>query len=470
MPAVLKMLGYPYNISRSALQSVGAPHAWPPILAALGWLVDLLKYSEAAMDAEGEVDNGFETDAGEKMFFEYLQEGYALFLRGEDDLSPLEERIAFTFEAKNSSLQSDIASLSAANDELSKEHTSLTDGLTPLQTARRNNDDLISDQGKFEKHIADLHEHRKKVTTRLEAEQHESAERHAELAALSREIAVHKETIAAQELTPADVQRMHSEKTHLESELSLLGKQKDTLSKQLWEEELATSRAIDRLEGKVQQANNCSLRLHLVPSDAKNARGVSHEIALNKSQLTSDPSSLVSLNPSSELLPALQRVKAATASEVAAAQDTLLQSEVTATRREESGHERADQLSNLKAALAKLEKEEKQLRDEHAASLADRKAETERLEEQIKRAKSVNGQEVAASAADLSTLQKEYDDFKAHAAAGRERMYSQLVSSIDMLTLHKENIENQLLGLKKHCGAKMDSLNQSLRDEAVEVA
>ena len=135
VPAVLKMLGYPYNISRSALQSVGAPHAWPPILAALGWLVDLLKYSEAAMDAEGEVDNGFETDAGEKMFFEYLQEGYALFLRGEDDLSPLEERIAFTFEAKNSSLQSDIASLSAANDELSKEHTSLTDGLTPLHLA-----------------------------------------------------------------------------------------------------------------------------------------------------------------------------------------------------------------------------------------------------------------------------------------------------------------------------------------------
>ena len=76
----------------------------------------------------------------------YLSEGYALFLRGEDDLSALEERIAFTFEAKNSSLRSDINSLAAANDELSKEHRSLTEGLTPLQQAKSNNDDFKSDQ------------------------------------------------------------------------------------------------------------------------------------------------------------------------------------------------------------------------------------------------------------------------------------------------------------------------------------
>ena len=47
LPQVLKALGYPYNISKSALQSVGAPHAWPTLLAALAWLVDLLNYYEA---------------------------------------------------------------------------------------------------------------------------------------------------------------------------------------------------------------------------------------------------------------------------------------------------------------------------------------------------------------------------------------------------------------------------------------
>ena len=465
VPAVLKLLGYPNNISRSALASVGAPHAWPPILAALSWLVDLLKYSEAVQMAESDPNNDWASDgdAGERMFFEYLAKGYALFLKGEDDLSPLEEQIAFTFESKNASLRSDIQSLSAANEELSNEHKGYTEGPTPLQYAKAQNADFKSDQAKFEKHIADLHEHRKKVTARLAGLQAECTERQTELAGLMQEITMHKETIAAQELTPTDVERMHSEKEHLEAELSGLAKQKDTLAKQLWEEELATSRAVDRLETKVQQANNCSLRLHLIPKSAKNAKGYNHEISLNKSKLTADPSALVGpLDSAGHLQPSLQRVKAATAAEVTQAQDALLESESALTRRDEQSQERAEQLASLKAQLAKLEREEKELRDEHAAELAERKAETERLEEMIRKAKSANGQEVTASSNELQSLQKEFDDFTSHAAAARERMYSQLVSSIDMLTLHKENIENQLAGLKKHCSAKMDQLQTAI--------
>ena len=116
------------------------------------------------------------------------------------------------------------------------------------------------------------------------------------------------------------------------------------------------------------------------------------------------------------------------------------------------------------------------------------------------------------SSAERIALQKEYNEFKSTAAASRERMYSQLVSSIDMLTLHKENVEAQvpphtfppartyraawprlathqfrlslscesrgpshfvwwqLAGLKKHCAAKMDSLISSLREEPVDLA
>ena len=95
---------------------------------------------------------------------------------------------------------------------------------------------------------------------------------------------------------------------------------------------------------------------------------------------------------------------------------------------------------------------------------------TEALEEKLRRAKSVNGQEVAASSAELTGLQKEHDEFKVTAAAARERMYSQLVSSIDMLTLHKEDVENQLDGLKKYCKEKEEALAPLLDEGAVELA
>ena len=52
------------------------------------------------------------------------------------------------FEAKNSSLRADIAALTQANDELTKEHHGLTDGPTPLQAAQQSNADYRSDQAR----------------------------------------------------------------------------------------------------------------------------------------------------------------------------------------------------------------------------------------------------------------------------------------------------------------------------------
>jgi kinetochore protein NDC80 len=202
VPVVLKLLGYPFNIQKTALQSVGAPQTWPKILAALSWLVDLLRYAEAVSEAESDGLDGFDVDAGERMFLDYLQKGYALFLSGQDDMSSLEEQIAFTFESKNASLHKDIEALTAANAELSREHAVHTARPSPLEAEKKTNDDLRSDQHKFEKHIADLHEHRTKVSARLQAVRAEAAERQAELAALVSENGAHRETIAAQELTP----------------------------------------------------------------------------------------------------------------------------------------------------------------------------------------------------------------------------------------------------------------------------
>jgi kinetochore protein NDC80 len=45
VPAMFKRLRYPFNISKSHLQAVGSPHAWPSLLAALVWLTELLQVS-----------------------------------------------------------------------------------------------------------------------------------------------------------------------------------------------------------------------------------------------------------------------------------------------------------------------------------------------------------------------------------------------------------------------------------------
>ena len=42
IPNLFKNFRYPFQISKKGLSSVGAPHTWPAMLAALVWLVDLL--------------------------------------------------------------------------------------------------------------------------------------------------------------------------------------------------------------------------------------------------------------------------------------------------------------------------------------------------------------------------------------------------------------------------------------------
>jgi kinetochore protein NDC80 len=52
IPYILKALRYPFQISPKSLLSVGSPHTWPPVLAALVWIVDLLTYEYTLQDSD----------------------------------------------------------------------------------------------------------------------------------------------------------------------------------------------------------------------------------------------------------------------------------------------------------------------------------------------------------------------------------------------------------------------------------
>jgi kinetochore protein NDC80 len=54
MRAYMKSLGYPFSISKSSLAAVGSPHAWPSLLAATLWVVQVVEYTEAVEALEPE--------------------------------------------------------------------------------------------------------------------------------------------------------------------------------------------------------------------------------------------------------------------------------------------------------------------------------------------------------------------------------------------------------------------------------
>jgi SMC interacting uncharacterized protein involved in chromosome segregation len=58
VPVLLKMIGYPIAVNKSALQSIGAPHTWPTLLGALHWMAEAIRIDELSLAEEAAFAGG----------------------------------------------------------------------------------------------------------------------------------------------------------------------------------------------------------------------------------------------------------------------------------------------------------------------------------------------------------------------------------------------------------------------------
>lgn len=458
LPNVLRLLGYPATVSKSALSAVSVPHRWPQLLAVLTWLVDLAKYIEAVTEAEARPD--FDCDEGNKMFLEYLTQGYKLWLSGQDDLSASDQQMEFFFDAKNKSLNRDVEALQAANTEQVSQLEELTTGETPLQAAQTWNENLRSDTAKFEKHAAKLEEYCDKMTERVASAETSLTTRHKELDMLKTEIEMCKGTIASQEVSPVEVQRMGEERKRLEAELAQLKESKEALNKQKWDAEVAHKAQLDRLEAQVQQANKSEMRLKSAFPDGR--KGESSVLQLQPQLLTSGSGSILSVDVSSVLKPEMLRIKASIAEKMAAAQDELLQAEEQETASEEARVERLEELQRRTAELGRLDKEEALEREQHRRDLEACTHETETIREQIVSARSKAGSSLRESQQQLAALHKEYDELVHESEKARKKLFDQVSAVVDTLLTHKDQLARQLNDLLHHADASAKKLEHYL--------
>ena len=463
VPVIFKALGYKFNIGKAALQTVGASHTWPQLLAAIAWLVELINYSEVALVQDA--GDGFDNDDVNKILFDYLARAYQMFLAGEDDTSELEDQLAMMIESKTSSVKQDIEMLAAANEGLGKEVRDLTTGETPLQRAKAINTELLADQEKFSKHYKDLSNYHAKISAQLEKNTEELGASEAELAQIKQEIEAAKETISKQQYKPEDVKRMRSEQTELERELKLVKEQKSAADQQLYDTSQKLNRKLEQLDDAVQKANTSSRGLKMIPADAEHARGRCYMIELHKQHLASRPDELLSIELQKELMPAVQGRKAALQKELFAKQDECVKAEEAAVKSEEEANECTEKLQAQKTALDRLEKEEAALRKQLSGEMEERNKAIEVLQERIIAARTTNTTGASSDFGrqkQIDALHAEYEEFKATSHAEREKMYNDLVSALSMVTEHKEQIQAQINDLKEYCLGKVELLQPML--------
>ena len=132
----MQSLGYPFNISKTALYAVGSPHTWPGLLAAVTWLIELLTYDEEVSatkemeEEEGQKDEEEDLEKlgqnSDKAFFSYLGDAYTAFLSGDDNTyTALEEDLVQNFQAGNVGVERELGRLADENEALQGENDEL---------------------------------------------------------------------------------------------------------------------------------------------------------------------------------------------------------------------------------------------------------------------------------------------------------------------------------------------------------
>lgn len=169
--AMFKHLGYPSQISKANISAAGTPHAWPSLLAALCWLIELLTYDEAAQEGQlQQAEDEMEEESGmsDKAFYSYLSTAYALFLSGEDaKYAELEEQFVNTFESKNVLLRDEIYSMEQRNVNVSNEIEEVQSRRALLPELEAKKKDYQKDLGKFQQLIEQLEKHKEQLDQKV---------------------------------------------------------------------------------------------------------------------------------------------------------------------------------------------------------------------------------------------------------------------------------------------------------------
>jgi SMC interacting uncharacterized protein involved in chromosome segregation len=141
-------------------------HAWPSLLAMLSWMVELIQCCDELSNQQSggpmEMENVAgaaplaDSQAAEKIFFDYLCKTYKIFLAGSDNFDAMITDLGASFERKNESTLADTADLAQVVEQLESQLQSLTKEEPPLSKAQREKGIYLGDIDKFKKFISHL--------------------------------------------------------------------------------------------------------------------------------------------------------------------------------------------------------------------------------------------------------------------------------------------------------------------------
>ncbi|CAM4429516.1 unnamed protein product, partial [Caretta caretta] len=264
IPKVFKELGYPFPWPKSSMYTMGAPHVWPQVAAALVWLIDCIKIysvmrdnSDVLVDAQcwsGEAKDEIVVNkdlyyincSSDNLLMEYTEKCYDHFMNGGDAFeemdAELQAKLNEVFKVDHSKVKTLEAENKRLNEEIARLEREKESKPDRLEMLRKLKASLQADVEKYQAYMTNLESHSAVLDQKLHSltEACEASELEAEM--MKQENARLQHTVDNQLYTAVDIERINHEKDELQQTINKLTKELETERQQLWAEELKYAR------------------------------------------------------------------------------------------------------------------------------------------------------------------------------------------------------------------------------------
>nr|XP_044630391.1 kinetochore protein NDC80 homolog isoform X2 [Equus asinus] len=262
VPRIFKDLGYPFALSKSSMYTVGAPHTWPHIVAALVWLIDCIK-----------------------LFLDYTIKCYESFMTGADSFeemnAELQSKLKDLFNVDASKLESLAAKNKALNEQIAKLEQEREKEPNRLESLRKLKASLQADVQKYQAYMSNLESHSAILDQKLSGLDEEISRVEIECETMKQENTRLQNIVANQKYSVADIERINHERNELQQTINKLTKDLEAEQQQLWNEELKYARGKEAIETQLAEYHKLARKLKLIPKGAENSKGYDFEIKFN---------------------------------------------------------------------------------------------------------------------------------------------------------------------------------------------
>lgn len=460
--AMFKQIGYPCQISRANITAAGTPHAWPYLLAALVWLVDLLEYEELLGPggfgtSHADPSERDERAATQTAFYSYLSQAYALFMVGEDDrYAELEEKFVHGFESRNLLIKDEIVALEQRNLMLAGEIEQVERRRLQLPELERKKKEFLADLAKYQTMVDQLDLKRSQWGNKVANRQAESENLVASIQTTTAEIAELRNTIANQEISPEDVRRMLADHERIEAQLREAAQLKSAALEKLRQTQEQMVARLNALGDATREYNRTAEELKLVPVTARNSRG--RNLLLEVDLKAQRGQELIKTDVRATLLPPLQAIRREIADMVQSYKADLLRERETLDEVSAKVSEMHEQKASIEGRLRRAEEAYRQEREALDRAEQAMQDEIDRLQAQVARMQDAGGEDSRLARA-VRRVEQLKEARKAQQLAHEKKRGDLMAAIVEVVALcadHRETTKQKLDMLKNRCNEQLE--------------